>query len=259
LVEDEFFALKPGDHKYVYAEGLALLYLLNGDPRYRDAVMRTLLSWPKWDRVQYSGEGFWTERHTAFGMAAYLHAFELTGDGELMDAAVRYFDGVYRLQVRSLDGRPPDGVWVHTAESHGDGNGWMTSPWMSALLMDSFWKLWMMTGDDRCPESLAMYAKFIDLRGVTADRKKFYYIANSPGRGVSVNPELPPQHMEACYMLAMGYDPSNGTDGSLLEVIEHLWPPLLGDDANVPPRKFTWRFRETSMLVWFLSHAVDQD
>ena len=89
MVEDEFFALKPGDHKYVYAEGLALLDLLNGDPRYRDAVMRTLVSWAKWERVLYSGEGFWTERHTAFGMAAYLHAFELTGDGELMDAAVR--------------------------------------------------------------------------------------------------------------------------------------------------------------------------
>jgi hypothetical protein len=30
---------------------------------------------------------------------------------------------------------------------------------------------------------------------------------------------------------------------------------MMADDANRPGRRFTWRFRETSMLVWFLTEA----
>mgnify|MGYP001342906411 CR=1 FL=1 len=111
LGEDGFFTLKPGDHKYVYAEGAAILYLLTGDERYRQAVLQSLISWSKWQRVAYVGEGFWTERHTAFGMAAYLHVYELTGDRTWLEAAQPFFDGVYRLQVKPLDGGPADGAW----------------------------------------------------------------------------------------------------------------------------------------------------
>ena len=126
---------------------------------------------------------------------------------------------------------------------------------MSALLMDSIWKLWMFTDDDRCPESLAMVAKFIDRYAVTPDRKGLYYMANSVGRGESVNAENPPHHLEACYMLAMGYYLSGGKDTALYETMQGLWPALMKDNANTPPRKFAWRFRETSMLVWFLKRV----
>ena len=45
-------------------------------------------------------------------------------------------------------------------------------------------------------------------------------------------------------------------DGACLRgKIETLWPPIMEDGANAPARKFTWRFRETSMLVWFLTEA----
>ena len=190
LGNDGFFDLKPGagDFKYVYAEGSTLMYLLTGDDRFRQAVERGLLSWAKWKPVQYQGTGFWTERHAGTGMAAYLHAYELLGDPKLLDTARRYFEGVLAMQVKPLDGKPADGAWVHTAASHGDGNGWTTSPWMSALLMDSIWKLWMFTGDNRCVASLAMYAKFIDKYAITSDGKRLYYMANSPERGKSSKP-----------------------------------------------------------------------
>lgn len=252
LGEDGFFDLKPGDYKYVYAEGSALLYLLTGDARFRDAALLTLTAWDKWESFLYRGEGFWTERHVAFGMAAYLHAFELTGDAHLLEKAKAYFEGVYDLQTQPLDGKKPDGAWRHTAESHGDGVGWTTSPWMSALLMDSIWKYWMLTGDERAPASLGMYAKFIAQHGVTPDGTGVYYMAASPEVGESVNPENPPHHVEACYMLAMGYYLSGGKDMDLLTKYDKLWPLVMADQANRPPRKFSWRFRNTSMLVWFL-------
>jgi imidazolonepropionase-like amidohydrolase len=126
---------------------------------------------------------------------------------------------------------------------------------MSALLMDSIWKLWMLTGEPRCAASLAMYAKFANTYAVTPDRKGVYYMANSPGRGKSEDPESPPHNMEACYVLALGYFLSGGTEKAYLDTINTLWPPILKDQANRPGRKFNWRFRETSMLIWFLQNA----
>lgn len=255
LGEDGFFQLKKGDHKYVYSEGSAVMYLLTGDERYRDGVLRALKSWALWKRIEYKGQGFWTERHAGTGLAAYLHAYELTGDPEQLAMAKRFFEAVYALQVSPLDGKEPDGAWLHTGESHGDGNGWTTSPWMSALLMDSIWKLWMITGERRCPASLAMYARFVNTYAITPDRKGVYYMVNSPGRGKSEDPESPPHNMEACYVLALGYWLSGGTEKAYLETIQTLWPPLMKDGANRPGRKFNWRFRETSMLIWFLQNA----
>src|SRR6185503_3327478 len=255
LGEDGFFQLKKGDFKYVYSEGSAIMYLLTGDDRYREGVLRALKSWGKWTRIEYTGKGFWTERHAGTGLAAYLHAYELTGDASQLAMAKRFFEAVYALQVSPLDGKDPDGAWLHTGDSHGDGNGWTTSPWMSALLMDSIWKLWMITGERRCPASLAMYAKFANTYAVTPDRKGVYYMVNSPGRGKSEDPESPPHNMEACYVLALGYWLSGGTEKAYLDTIQTLWPPLMKDGANRPGRKFNWRFRETSMLIWFLPNA----
>jgi imidazolonepropionase-like amidohydrolase len=255
LGADGFFQLKKGDFKYVYSEGSAIMYLLTGDERYKEGVLRALKSWAQWKRIEYKGDGFWTERHAGTGLAAYLHAYELTGDPEHLAKARRFFEAVYSLQVTPLDGKEPDGAWLHTGDSHGDGNGWTTSPWMSALLMDSIWKLWMITGESRCLASMAMYAKFDLTYAVTPDRKGVFYMANSPGRGKSEEPESPPHNMEACYILSLGYWLSGGTDKAFLDTINTLWPPLLKDGANSPGRKFNWRFRETSMLVWFLKNA----
>jgi len=256
LREDGFFDLKRyKDVKYVYTEGPALLYLLTGDERYRQAVDRAMKAWATHRRIEYTGRGFWTERHHGFGMLAYLHAYELAGEAAHLTKARRFFEAAYAMQVKPADGKGPDGAWVHTGSSHGDGSGWTTSPWMSAFLADAIWKYWMLSGDDRCPASLAMYAKFIARHAVTPDAKGVYYMANSPGRGKSANAESPPHNVEAVYLLAMGWWLSGGRDAELRKPIETLWPPVMTDGANRPGRKFNWRFRETSMLVWLLAEG----
>jgi hypothetical protein len=256
LGEDGFFDIKPTkDHKYVYTEGPALLYMLTGDERYRQAIDRAIHAWESHTRIEYHGTGFWTERHHGFGMMAYLHAYEISGDTKLLDKAQRFFEAALALQIHLGDGKEPDGSWAHTGESHGEGEGWITSPWMSAFLADSIWKYWMLSGDARAPASLAMVAKFIERYAVTPNGKGIYYLATSPGRGKLRNPEEGAHNMEGIYFLAMGYYLSGGSDAGFREKIAALWPPMMEDDANRPGRRFTWRFRETSMLVWFLAQA----
>ncbi len=255
LGPDGFFDLKKGDHKYVYPEGLAILHFLTGDERYREGVERGLKAWGPYAGYAYKGRGFWTERHTGFGMLAFLHGYELSGEAKHLEQAKKYFEAVWAMQTKPLDGGPPDGAWVHTGESHGDGNGWTTSPWMSCFLTDAIWKYWMLSGDPRAPASLAMYAKFAERHAVTADGRGVWYMANSPGRGRSDNAESPPHNMEGAYLMALGHWLSGGADPSFAKKVETLWPPLMKDGANRPGRKFTWRFRETSMLVWFLENA----
>jgi hypothetical protein len=229
--------------------------MLTGDERFRQAIDRAIHAWESHTRIEYHGTGFWTERHHGFGMMAYLHAYEVSGDTKLLDKARRFFEAALALQLHPGDGKEPDGSWAHTGESQDEGEGWITSPWMSAFLADSIWKYWMLSGDARAPASLAMVAKFIERYAVTPNGKGIFYLAGSPGRGKLRNLEEGAHNMEGIYFLALGYYLSGGTDAGLREKIAALWPPMMEDDANRPGRRFTWRFRETSMLVWFLAEA----
>jgi hypothetical protein len=257
---DGFFEIKPQkDHKYTFTEGPALIYLLTGDERYRAAIDRAVAAWDTRTKLEYKADGFWTERHHAFGLMAYLHAYEITGDPRLLAAAARYFEVAWKMQVAPVDGREPDGAWVHRASDHGDGSegDWITSPWMSAFLADAIWKYWMISGDARGPASLALYAKFTQRHSVTPDGA-VYYIAASPARGTSDKPQPGTHNMEAIYLLAMGYYLSGGGDASFLPNIAALRDAMLQHDPEARGRKFTWRFRETSMLIWFLAHIPPQ-
>ena len=146
-----FFTIKSSDDvKYVYVEGAAVAYLLTGDDRYKKAIDLALKAWETHKGIEYTGKGgSFTKRHHGFGMLAYLHAYEITGEPKYLEKAKRYFEAAFAMQVKPVDGKAPDGAWVHAAEHHGDGNGWTTSPWMSAFLTDAIWKYWMLTGDAR--------------------------------------------------------------------------------------------------------------
>jgi hypothetical protein len=129
---------------------------------------------------------------------------------------------------------------------------------MSAFLVDAIWKYWMLSGDARAPISLAMYAKFIARHGLSPEGDSLCYLAASPGQGSSVVQGGAAHNLEGAYLLALGHYLSGGRDKEYLPKLQALLPSLLQDDANRPGRKFTWRFRETSMLLWFLSQVADR-
>jgi hypothetical protein len=258
LGPDGFFDLKSyKDVKYVFTEGFAVLYMLTGDERFLDGIDRALKAWETHTRIEYRGEGFWTERHHGFGMMAYLHAYEISGDRTLLDKARRYFEAAHSMQIEPRHGGRPDGSWARPRSSGGERGpeAWISSPWMSAFLADAIWKYWMLTGDPRAPASLAMYAKFTQRRSVAPAGDAIHYLTASEGYGDSRAAGSDSHNMEGIYLLAIGYYLSGGSDQGLLHPIGKLWAPMMGSDANVPPRQFTWRFRETSMLVWFLASA----
>jgi hypothetical protein len=259
LDAEGWFDLKPEhDVKYTFTEGPALLYLLTGDARYLAAVTRALKAWETWTRIEYTGAGFWTERHHGFGMLAYLHAYEATGEPRYLGKAKRYFEAAYRLQVEPLHGGPATGAWLHTGESHSEGEGWITSPWMSAFLTDAVWKYWMLTGDTRAPASLAMCASFMAKHAIGSDSPYVDYLATWPGLGKEAPSSGPAHNMEGLYFLAMAYYLSGGEDKGLLADIDRLRAPLMGNDANAPGRQFTWRFRGSSQFIWMLAEARQQ-
>ncbi|MGQ9662884.1 MAG: hypothetical protein ACUVWX_11205 [Kiritimatiellia bacterium] len=244
LTSDGYFDLKPGarDLKYSSNEGLAILYMLTGDDRFLDGVRRVARAWSRYStsrdgssEVRYNATTpFWTERHHAFGMLAALHGYEIEGRADLLERTHAFFEAALEMQVRPADGKPPDGAWAHSAASHGDGNGWTTSPWMSAFLLDALWKYWMLTDDPRAAASLALYAKFMSRYGVTADGKTFY-MANSPGRGQSEGPMVE-HNVEGFYILLLGYYFSAAQDRSFLRQADMLIGPVMVDDLNLPPR-----------------------
>src|SRR6185295_18214831 len=173
------FEFTKDDLKYVLVEGPALAYMLTGDERYPTTIAKMTKAWEAHKRIEYKGEGFWTERHTAFGLMAYLHSYEITGNTADLDHAKKFFDAALALQVHPGDGKEVAGAWLHSGKSHGDGNDWTTSPWMSAFLTDAIWKYWMNSGDERAPASLLMYAKYTQRYAITPKGNSTWYMANA--------------------------------------------------------------------------------
>jgi len=257
LGEDGFFSLKAqGDVKYTFTEGFALAYLLTGDERFRTGIDRALKAWGTHQRIEYKGEGFWTERHHGFGMLAYLHAYEVTGEKAYLEKAKRFFEAAWSLQTHPLHGGEPDGSWAHTGDSASEGGAeWVTSPWMSAFLTDAIWKYWMLTGDSRAPASLAMYAAYTLRNSIDPDGVEMLYLSVSPGHGEARGQSDDAHNMEGCYLLALGNYLTGGRDPAYRAAMDKLWPPMMKQDPNSTTRMFTWRFRETTMLVWFLQET----
>lgn len=259
------FVYAGDDLKYVLTEGPALAYMLTGDERYPAVIAQMTKAWERHTDIEYTDPTmFWTERHTGFGLMAYLHSYEVTGNMAHLDKAKQFFEAALAMQAKPGDGKETVGAWLHTGRSHGDGNGWTTSPWMSAFLTDAIWKYWMNSGDPRAPASLLMYAKYAQRYCITPDGTSTWYMANAPGRGTSVGrgrrntgvPQGEVHNMEVAYLMAMGHYLSGGADKDYLPKIQMLYPPMLvADSANKPGRKFNWRFREASMMLWFLANT----
>ncbi len=152
-----YFTLANGDLKYSYLDSLVLYEALTGDKQYRTKAKAiydmTVRDWP----ARYSSTGFWTERHHAYAMGAALGYYALTRDAGALARAKSLFDVLVTMAAAS-------GAPLHTVEQHGEGDGdkrMMTSPWMSAVLVEYVAAYQRASGDARAVQFLSRYADYV--------------------------------------------------------------------------------------------------
>lgn len=166
----------PGDVKYSHAGGLFAAFLLTGDARLLDTIkaIADLASSQVSFRLfpHNKTSGLWTERHLAAGLAAYLYAYEATGDAAYKAKLKAAIDGV-QADVDSPPAGYPSaaemaGVLLHRPEVHeGDAMPDMImSPWMSALLCDVLMHYQLLSDDPRALQFMGNYAQFVASKGI---------------------------------------------------------------------------------------------
>lgn len=168
-----------GDPKYSTSGGLLAAWLLSGRTAWRDAIE---------DVAAFVGEiptrlppadrrtGLWTERQVAVALSGAINAYQATGRASHRERADAIVAGLVRDARSPPSGYPEApggrGVLLHRAEVHeGEGrNGWVLSPWMSALLMEAVWRHAVAGGGPAAMALIADTAAFVAERGLAPQR-----------------------------------------------------------------------------------------
>lgn len=274
------------DAKYSYNESLALAHWLTGD----DAPLPHIEHVPR----QYTdtatvNAAFWTERHVGLKLMAEVVAWEVTGKPEFRARLLQTLAALRAGQVSPVGGLVDGGIW-HPVRAHegDDSDEPVTSPWMSALIVDAAMRAVVMGEPAHAVpliEGLAghvcergSFASSLPLRAQSggATLRVPHYLATRDGAGREVDPYATVEHAPdvagiaawGAYFRARAGDAAVSTAlgrcaNELYTTFDHLitsWtrPGTANYDAYRvnPPRKYTWWFKNSSGFGWAMDAAV---
>jgi hypothetical protein len=274
--------IKRFDPKFMMPKGLLYQYLLSGDLKAKNTLVKLYESSLKWDESYNIGRGFWTERNQGAALNTAISYWELTSEPKALERINNIIDATIKMTFYpendwSLRGCPQHGFKSH--EGRGDDSP-TCSPWMMALLGDALWRFYQLTGDKRASSLIDAFGDFILNYGIFYGDKRVKNIV-IPKYIVSIeNPEQEelnqwssPQH--ACDVAALlgksAYikQQSNQDDflvkalfRSLLEQCKQPYGRLKKAHKKKqvknywslkPPRRFGWMYSSTSDLPWLNS------
>jgi len=293
-----YFTLKPvNDLKYSYAEGIAANFWLTGDPNHL-IVIDTMLSAFKSFSIPYTLDtNFWTERHAATALMGFVVAYEVLGLVEVGQLAKNTFSSLFEMQNNPAAGVPKTGALMHTRSSHGEGEEeFMSSPWMTALLVDAVERYYIHSSDTRVPQFIFSFADYFineglyytsDFFGDSLPKSAVPYYISGPELSDAqkyVEPWSNAEHsLDVSKIFALAYfftrvegEPNQqylNTFSDLYKTAnEFVLPYWIRPDAPsakvgtfsaglptnrlAPPRKFNWWFRTTSNIDWLIGQET---
>ncbi|MFT5756263.1 MAG: putative repeat protein (TIGR01451 family) [Alteromonadaceae bacterium] len=292
--ENGYFDLKPtNDLKYSSIEGLAANYWLTGDSNQLAIIERMIPGFKSFNMTYTLDSNFWTERHAAFSLAGFVVSFELFGDSDTGQLAIDAFSTLLSMQNTPLGEVDVTGALFHTGNSHGGGGEQLiSSPWMSALLIDSVERYYIHSNDQRVKTFVYKMADYMEKEGIyyTADFNKDFLPASAvpfyiAGQGLSdqqrnfdpwSNIEHAPD-VSKIFALAYFFSRIDNTPSLIylnnfselfktsMELAFPRWVRPAAPSAILgtyqggksvfrtsPTRKFNWWFRTTTNLDWLI-------
>jgi hypothetical protein len=293
-----YFDLKPvNDLKYTYAESIATNFWLTGDTNHL-TVIENMLAALKSFNINYSlDSNFWTERHAAAVLSGFVVAFEVLGKAEVGQFAKDAFSALVEMQNNPVEGVPKTGALMHTRSSHGEGGDeFMSSPWMTALLVDAVERYYVHSSDPKVLPFIYKLADYFAVEGIYYTDDFFgetlpksavpYYMAGADLTDPQKYLE-PWSNSEHCldvskiFALAYFFSRNEGepnqeylTTFSELyktanEFVLPYWIRPAAPSAQVgenlggmpafrlsPARKFNWWFRSTANIDWLIGEQT---
>lgn len=274
-----FALLKPGRPPsviYGNQEALTLGWFFTGLPRLKIASARVVKLLDAWNPEYSPSRSFWTERHMAYHLMIATAAYEMTGNPALLERARHAFEIAYSMQVNPPPSAPRDGCLIHTGKQHsGPIKGWICSPWMSTLFIDSAMRYYLVSADSRVAICVRMLADYLVDNGTyqltTKNAKRRYtfpyYLASSIEKSEK-QPSIDWQHcLDVSKILALAIYFAK-KEGKPYQAYYNLFNELLISSQEMipkksehravgyilfPPRKFSWWFRTTADLPWLVN------
>ena len=274
------------DVKYSYGEAMLLDLMLTGDTSLLVLIEKVASAGQSWNPTYQMSTKFWTERHQTYALLAALSAWEATGKAAHATRVKNVLQACVNLAKKPADSSwPVDGCLLHKYSVH-EGGGTakpICSPWMSALLSDAVWRVYLNAGDKTLGDSalglVASMAEYVQKHamydGAEGLKKKVpYYLASS----VYQSPKDPWTDLEhACDVAglvargAWAKKSLGSSNTDLLAAADALvkaciysldyWHRPFGPNATLaewrldPPRKFSWWFGTTLDIQWMMANA----
>lgn len=250
-----------GDPKYHYSQGLALVYLLTGDDRYREAAEAVALRMEELvgSRPGFDGEGdFWTERFAGFALLAFEWATLVSDDRSAHFAQLA--DLIVRESLRTQESYPSGYTdrearcFAHSAAAHSEPYGYDgCSPWMSAILAEALHSYAARVGGAHAEEvhaSLIKLGRILARDGRDGTGRPYYWM------GVGTSKDEPDEYDEhwgeSAYVVAMAYALDGKRDPSLRRAADELVAGLRERGVVGHVRSFNWQCRAAVLTPAFL-------
>jgi hypothetical protein len=275
------------DLKYSYGQAMLVDLMLTGDTSLLAKIEKVASAGQGWNAKYTTSTNFWTERHQTYSLLAALSAWEATGKAAHAARVKAVLQSSVDLAKKPADPSwPVDGCLLHSYAAHeGDGTTKpICSPWMSALLADAVWRVYLHAGDKSLGDAalglLASMAEYVQkhamyLGAESLNKQVPYYLASS----LYKDPEDPWTDLEhACDVAglvargAWAKKSLKSSNTQLLAAADNLiktctkaldyWHRPNGPSASgrpvwrlSPPRKYNWWFGTTSDIQWLMTTA----
>jgi hypothetical protein len=291
---DGYFDLKStNDLKYSSIEGIATNYWLTGDPKQLLVAERMGPVFESFDMKYTLATNFWTERHAATTLSGLVVTYELFGNPYIAQKATNSFTTLLDMQNNPVEGAPNNGALMHTSASAGEGGDeFISSPWMTALLIDAVERYYIHSSDQRVKTFVYKIADYMGEEGIYYSTDFYqnhlppsaipYYLSgeNLADNQRDFDPWSNVEHsLDVSKIFALAYffartddDPienyivlfsemyKTAMEFNLPNWIRPAAPSaVLGEFSGgkqvfrtSPPRKFNWWFRTTANLDWLI-------
>ena len=162
--DDGYFSLKkPNDFKYASTQGLVLDYIFYPDLGTKEVIKRIYKMTEIWPE-RMKKEGFWTERHHNVALSSAISQWVMTNDESTLNRIHNFVNNTADFIKQPYNGS----CLKHSYLAH-EGkkrNSEVCSPWMTALLIEQFWRFYHLTFDYKSASIIEIFSDFLINQGL---------------------------------------------------------------------------------------------
>lgn len=266
LTKQGYFSLKETpDLKYANTRGLLYDYIFYPDASTKQAIKNIYTMTLTWS-PEIKKEGFWTERHHSVAFETAISHWLINNNPNIKSRVNEFVENAHKYITLPYN----KGCLKHSYLSH-EGKNLETSvcsPWMSALIIEQFWRYHFLTDDYKSATIIAKFGTFLSKDGLfnyTYGKEfsavpKYLTLFSAPEK--EKNSAWVDLHHACDVASAMAKSAYFKADNKQLiqkitDMLKTCQRSMNRSNPNdawplVPARKFNWWYGTTSSFTWLL-------